>query len=116
MPASKSTKSKAKTLPAAPLARPGTKLAKLLTLMQRSQGATVEELAKATGWQKHTVRGAIAGAVKNKLRQKVKVITDGDRRAYAIAKPSSDKPTPRSAVAKPAKAAAKPAAAQAAAE
>ena len=52
----------------------------------RPQGATVEELAKATGWQKHTVRGAIAGAMKKKLRQRVKVINEGERRSYTIAR------------------------------
>ena len=76
---------------ATPLVRPGTKLAKLLVLMQRPQGATVDELAKATGWQKHTVRGAISGSVKKKLRQRVKLLTGNDRRAYAIAKPIAGK-------------------------
>jgi predicted transcriptional regulator len=74
------------------LARPGSKLAKVLLLMQRPQGATVAELAKATGWKKHTVRGAISGAVKKKLHQRVKVITENNRRAYLIAKHSAGKP------------------------
>ena len=92
MPSSKTTKTKSKTLPSPALGRPGTKLAKVLLLMQRPQGATVDELAKATGWQKHTVRGAISGAVKKKLHQRVKLITEGDRRAYSIAKHSGSKP------------------------
>lgn len=90
MPPSKTTKSNPKA-PAVPPVRPGTKLAKLLTLMQRPQGATVEELVKATGWQKHTVRGAISGQVKKKLRHRVKLITEGNRRAYAITKPIAAK-------------------------
>ena len=98
MSPSKTTKSNPKA-PAGPLVRPETKLAKLLTLMQRPQGATVEELVKATGWQKHTVRGAISGKVKKNLRQRVKLIVEGDRRAYAIAKPATNK-----AAAKPASA------------
>ena len=91
MPSPKSTKPTSKTSPSPALARPGSKLAKVLLLMQRRQGATVEELAKATGWQKHTVRGAISGAVKKKLHQRVKFITEGDRRAYSIAKHSRSK-------------------------
>jgi hypothetical protein len=59
--------------------------------MQRPEGATIEELTKATGWQKHSVRGAIAGAIKKRLRQRVKVLEQGDRRAYVIAKPAAAK-------------------------
>jgi hypothetical protein len=112
----KSPKRKQNTKAAEPLARPGSKLAKLLAFMSRPQGATVEELVKATGWQKHTVRGAISGAVRKKLRQVVTVLTSGDRRAYAIGKQGKGKPAVRP-VAKPAKAAApKPVAAKPAAE
>ena len=86
MPSPKSPKPQQKTTPAAPLARPGSKLANILELMSRVQGATIDELASATGWQKHTVRGAIAGAIKKKLRQRVKLVEQDDRRAYSIAK------------------------------
>jgi hypothetical protein len=47
--------------------RAGTKQAKLIELLRRHQGATVEQIAEATGWQKHTIRGAISGALKEKL-------------------------------------------------
>jgi len=33
----------------------------------RAKGATVAEIAEALEWQHHTVRGAIAGALKKKL-------------------------------------------------
>ena len=47
--------------------------------------STSDEIAKATGWQRHTVRGAIAGAVKRKLGLKV-VTEDRDGiRVYRIA-------------------------------
>jgi len=92
MPAPKSAKTKQKVAVGAPLARPGSKLAKALELMQRPEGATIEELTKATGWQKHSVRGAIAGAIKKRLRQRVKLIEQADRRAYTIAKPAASKP------------------------
>ena len=50
-----------------PTPRAGTKQAKLIELLRRPEGATVEQIAKATGWQHHTIRGAISGALKKKL-------------------------------------------------
>ena len=47
--------------------RTDTKQALLIELLQRPEGATAEQVAEATGWQKHTIRGAIAGALKKKL-------------------------------------------------
>ncbi len=47
--------------------RPGTKQAQLIGLLQRADGATVAEIGQATGWQPHSVRGAISGMVKKKL-------------------------------------------------
>ena len=44
-----------------------TKQQTCLDLLGRREGATVEELEQATGWQKHSVRGFLAGAVKKKL-------------------------------------------------
>jgi hypothetical protein len=50
-------------------AAPGkdTKQAKLIAMLSRPSGATIEQMAKTLGWQHHTVRGAIAGALKKKL-------------------------------------------------
>jgi len=36
-------------------------------MLKRPEGATVEQIADAAGWQHHTVRGAISGALKKKL-------------------------------------------------
>jgi len=47
--------------------RPGTKQALLINLLKRKKGATIDEAVEATGWQAHTVRGAISGALKKKL-------------------------------------------------
>jgi hypothetical protein len=38
-----------------------------LALLSRPEGASMEELQKSTGWQPHSVRGFLAGAVKRKL-------------------------------------------------
>ena len=39
----------------------------MIEMLKRPEGATVEQIAAATGWQKHTIRGAISGALKKKL-------------------------------------------------
>jgi hypothetical protein len=47
--------------------RDGTKQAVLIELLRRAEGATLPQMIEATGWQVHTVRGAMAGALKKKL-------------------------------------------------
>ena len=47
--------------------REGTKQAVLIELLSRAEGATLPQMTEATGWQAHTVRGAMAGALKKKL-------------------------------------------------
>jgi predicted Zn-dependent protease len=44
-----------------------TKQQACIDLLSRQEGATIEELQAATGWQQHSVRGFLAGAVKKKL-------------------------------------------------
>jgi hypothetical protein len=39
----------------------------MIELLKRPEGATVEQIAASTGWQHHTIRGAISGALKKKL-------------------------------------------------
>jgi Protein of unknown function (DUF3489) len=50
-----------------PTPRTGTKQALMIDMLKRPEGATVEQIAAATGWQHHTIRGAISGALKKKL-------------------------------------------------
>jgi hypothetical protein len=47
--------------------RADSKQAKLIAMLKSPKGATVDEIVAAFGWQPHTVRGAIAGALKKKL-------------------------------------------------
>ena len=47
--------------------RAGSKQAQVIGLLQRPEGATIDEMASAMGWQRHTVRGLISGALKKKL-------------------------------------------------
>ena len=75
----------------APLRQPrqSGKQAAVIAMLQRPEGATVADIAAATGWQAHTVRGVISGALKRKLGLNVvseKIDSDtGNRRVYRIA-------------------------------
>ena len=52
-------------------ARTGTKKEKLIGLMQRSEGATLPELIKASGWNGNSLRGFISGQLGKKMSLKV---------------------------------------------
>jgi hypothetical protein len=66
--------------------RAGTKQAMLIDLLSRKHGATIAEVSAATGWQAHSVRGAISGGVKKKLGLTVtSERQDGRGRVYRIA-------------------------------
>jgi hypothetical protein len=60
------------------------KLDTLVALLRQPNGATVDELAAATTWQKHSVRGALAGTLKKKGHTISSEVVDGVRR-YRIA-------------------------------
>ena len=53
--------------PVTPRQRPETKQAKLIAMLNRSEGATLDQIIEATGWQRHTIRGAISGTLRKKL-------------------------------------------------
>lgn len=54
-------------------------------MLRRPKGATIEHLVKATGWQAHSVRGAISGALKRKRGLTVTSIAEsGGARVYRI--------------------------------
>ena len=65
--AAKATKPASAAPAAKPTPRAGTKQAHPDRVLKRPEGATVEQIAAATGWQHHTIRGAISGALKKKL-------------------------------------------------
>jgi hypothetical protein len=59
---------------------------RMIGMLHRSEGATIAQLSEAFGWQAHTVRGAISGALKKKLG--LTVVSDkpeGGDRVYRIA-------------------------------
>ena len=79
------TKPKAATKTAS-APRAETKQSQLIAMLKQPDGATIAEIAKELEWQPHTVRGALAGALKKKLGLKVESEKVDDRgRVYRIA-------------------------------
>ena len=74
-------KTPGKTRRAAPLQ---SKAAKVIGLLQRTEGVTLRQIMRATGWQAHTVRGFISGHLKKKLGLKVRSFKRDGERVYAI--------------------------------
>ena len=69
----------------AQVTKPGTKTAKVLALLRRPGGASLNELLKATGWQKHSVRGFVSATVSKKMKLAVTSLKgkNGERR-YSV--------------------------------
>jgi hypothetical protein len=65
-------------------ARPKGKIGALISLLERPSGATIDAMMDATGWQKHSVRGAIAGAIKKDRGLAVTSEKTADGRIYRI--------------------------------
>lgn len=66
-----SNKSKADRRAVQKPTRANSKQAQLIDMLKRPEGATIDEIVKKFAWQAHTVRGALAGALKKKLGFKV---------------------------------------------
>ena len=67
-------------------ARPDSKKAIVLELLHRKRGATLAEIAKATDWQNHSIRGFVSGHVIKKLGLKVESTkSEAAERTYRIA-------------------------------
>ena len=62
----------------------GGKLGSLVELMRRPEGADLAALMAATGWQAHSVRGALAGALKKRGFQILSEKESGQPRRYRI--------------------------------
>jgi hypothetical protein len=63
---------------------PKGKIAALLALLRREEGADIKAMMDATGWQAHSVRGALSGAIKKNLGLPVISEKTGGERRYCI--------------------------------
>ena len=71
--------------------REGTKQARLIELMKRPEGASIDELCEETGWLKHTVRGVFSNTIKKRLGLTVTSYKDDNQpRRYRIVETSID--------------------------
>jgi hypothetical protein len=71
---------------AGPTHRTPSKQAMVLALLQRDEGATLQQMCALTNWQAHTMRGALAGAFKKKLGLVITSSKDaGGERTYRLA-------------------------------
>lgn len=63
-----------------------TKLARVIAMLRQPEGTTIEAIAEATGWQAHSVRGALSGTIKKKLGHTIKSERrENGQRVYSIA-------------------------------
>lgn len=67
--------------------RSPSKLDQVEALLLAPQGASIAEIMAATGWKQHSVRGTIAGALKQRGLTITSEKVDGARR-YRAAKPA----------------------------
>jgi len=75
----------------------GSKQQLLVDLLSRAEGATIKQIAAATGWQAHSVRGVMSGVLKKKLRLHItSEKSSGGERLYRVAAASKAEPAVQS--------------------
>jgi hypothetical protein len=67
-----------------PDAKRPSKQDEVIAMLRRPEGATVDEVASATGWQRHTVRGVFSGTLKKKLGLTIASAKEERGRVYRI--------------------------------
>ncbi|MBV9201818.1 MAG: DUF3489 domain-containing protein [Alphaproteobacteria bacterium] len=61
----------------------------VIAMLRQPEGATVDEVASVTGWQRHTVRGVFSGSLKKKLGLTLASAKEERGRVFRIAEPAS---------------------------
>ena len=64
--------------------REGSKTAQVVAMMKRPDGATISAIMQTMGWQKHTVRGFVAGTLKKAGYTVESFKPEGGERTYRI--------------------------------
>jgi hypothetical protein len=72
-----------------PDAKRPSKQDEVIAMLRRREGATVDEVATATGWQRHTVRGVFSGTLKKKLGLTIASAKEERGRVYRIPEPTN---------------------------
>jgi Protein of unknown function (DUF3489) len=67
-----------------PNTEPGSKQARVITMLKSPAGATIDAMMKATSWQQHSVRGFLAGVVRKRLKLKLGSKKIDGERVYRI--------------------------------
>jgi Protein of unknown function (DUF3489) len=73
-------------------AKRSSKQDEVIAMLRRPEGATVDEVASATAWQRHTVRGVFSGTLKKKLGLTLASAKEERGRVYRIAARERMKP------------------------
>jgi hypothetical protein len=61
----------------------------VIAMLRQPEGASIDEVASVTGWQRHTVRGVFSGTLKKKLGLTLASAKEERGRVYRIAEPAS---------------------------
>jgi hypothetical protein len=72
-----------------PRVRADSKQGQVIALLQRPQGTTIAEVMAVTGWQRHTVRGTFAGALKKRGILVTSEKVEGGERVYRATVPAT---------------------------
>src|SRR5258708_3599520 len=71
--------------------KPDSKQDRIVALLQSPEGATLDVLVKETQWQKHSVRGFLAGTVRKKLKLPLLSVKIDGVRTYRVGTPKAAK-------------------------
>ena len=69
--------------------KPPSKQEVVIAMLRLPEGATIDEMASVTGWQRHTVRGVFSGTFKKKLGLTLASAKEERGRVYRIADPAN---------------------------
>ena len=82
--ASKQSRPGRKTCTSHVTAKSVTKAARILAMLGRARGATLDDLMKETGWQQHSLRGYLSGTIGKRLGYTISSVKSDGQRCYRI--------------------------------